>query len=430
MDGRCGSVPNNDTIEKNPVPLRDRNVESSGSRADRFSFFANFAKLGLCLLSVCGTLVLLEFGIRIIAPQDLGYWDSSTFRRVLDSSPHFVENIPNSSANFIGVPVSINSNGLRGDEIKTPKPPHTVRIVAVGDSITFGYGIRIEDTYAKVLEKRLNEEGTDGTRYEVLNGGTLGGSLLDYLHFLDQKAESLQPDIVLIGLCLNDILVYSESGVISGGEEWDGHHRAMVHRLNHFALRHSDLYTLAYSGLKTILYASGIVDMNKSQGANFVALAPPSDYQTKAWKSSLNMLQRISAFCDKRGYKLMIVVFPMQMQISDADLNFYRTKYHLRLGDGALAGDPQERLRTFAAATGIVLVDLLPVYRSYDSKDLYLQNKKIRFDATHPSVKGNQIAANEILRTLKNTNQLGGSTGDRRENEATSRVAEHAGSLR
>jgi hypothetical protein len=46
-------------------------------------------------------------------------------------------------------------------------------------------------------------------------------------------------------------------------------------------------------------------------------------------------------------------------------------------------------------------VDLLPVYRAYDSKDLYLRNKMIPSEPTHPSVKGNQVAADEIFRILK-----------------------------
>ena len=318
-----------------------------------------------------------------------------------------MENIPHGSANFIGVPVTINRDGLRGDEISTPKPPNTVRVVAIGDSITFGYGIPIEDTYGKVLERRLNEKAPDRTRYEVLNGGTLGGSLGDYFHFLKQKAEVLQPDIVLIGLTLNDILVYSESGAISeAGAQWRGGGLPLTRRFSHFLLRHSQLHMLFYASLKSFLYGSGALDINKVQGSNLVALSPPSAYQTQAWASSLEMLSRIVAFCREHGYRLVVVVFPMQMQMSAAELQFYRKKYHLQLGDGTLSGDPQRRLQEFAAAKGVTLVDLLPVYRVYDSEDLYLRNKMIPSDPTHPSVKGNQIAADEIFRVLKRSETM------------------------
>lgn len=359
-------------------------------------------QLGISVVSVCVTLLLLEIGIRIASPQDLGFFDSHSFRRIQSTVPHFIENIPHGRARFIGVPVAINSLGLRGDEISFHKPPHTIRIVAVGDSITFGYGIPVEDTYAKILERRLNESVPGGTRYEVLNGGTLGGSLGDYLHFLNQKAAELQPDIVLIGLCLNDILVYSEGGAISEiGAQWHGGNIPLTRRFSHFVLRHSQLYMFCYSRLKSFLYSSRALDINKVRGSDFLALAPPSEYQRQAWGSSLGMLSQIAAFCREHGYRLVVVAFPMQMQLSATELQFYRDKYHVRLSDETLFGEPQRRLREYAHAAGVTLVDLLPVYLGYNPEDLYLHNNMIPSDPTHPSIKGNQIAADEIFRVLQ-----------------------------
>jgi len=359
---------------------------------------ANFAT---ALTSVSITLLGLEFGIRLFSPQDLGYFDSRSFRRNVSTSPHFVENIPNGKANFLGVPVVINSLGLRGGEIRTPRPPNTVRILTVGDSITFGYGIPLEATYSKVLEKLLNQPPSPVAQYEVLNGGTLGGSLGDYFHFLTQKAETLQPQIVLIGLCLNDIFVYSEAGGISEVATERGRELPLLRRLNRFLLRRSQLYTLSYARFKSFLYGSGIVDFNEVQGSNFLALAPPSPHQAQAWESSLGMLSRIMAFCRQHSYRLVVVIFPMQMQMSITDFEFYKKNYHLKLGAGTLSGEPQQRLRDFATTAGLSIVDLLPVYRTYPSQELYVRNKMIPSDPTHPSVKGNQVAADEIFRVLR-----------------------------
>jgi lysophospholipase L1-like esterase len=360
------------------------------------------AHLGILVVSVCATLTLLEIGIRIVKPQDLEYWDSQSIHRILGTTPHFVENIPHGHANFVGVPVTINSYGLRGGEISRPKPPNTVRIVVVGDSITFGYGIPVESTYAKVLEKRLNINAPGKTQYEVLNGGTIGGSLSDYYHFLSEKTELLQPDMILVGLALNDILVYSESGSISeAGAQWHGRRLPWTRKFSRFLLRHSQLYLFCYVRLKSAMYASGIIDVNKVRGLDFVTLTPPSAYQKEAWESSFRMLAKIAAFCRGRGYRFGVVVFPMQMQLSAEELRLYRDRYHLRLGDGALSGEPQQRLREFAAITGVTIVDLLPVYRAYRPEELYLRNAMIPSDPSHPSVKGNQVAADEIFRVFK-----------------------------
>lgn len=156
-----------------------------------------------------------------------------------------------------------------------------------------------------------------------------------------------------------------------------------------------------YSRLKSSLYGSGVLDINKLEGSNVLALAPPSAYRTNAWASSFRMLGQIVTFCRERGFRLVLVVFPMQMQMSPADLQFYQENYHWQLGDEALSGEPQRRFHEFSAAEGVTLVDLLPVFRAHDSKVLYLRNKMIPADPIHPSAMGNEIAADEIFRVFK-----------------------------
>ena len=112
------------------------------------------------------------------------------------------------------------------------------------------------------------------------------------------------------------------------------------------------------------------------------------------------MLSRILVFCRAHGYRLVVVVFPMQMQMSAAELQFYRQNYRLRLGDGTLSGEPQQRMREFAGTQGLTLIDLLPAFRAHVEQGLYLHTEMIPSDPTHPSIQGNAVAAEEILRRL------------------------------
>ena len=153
-------------------------------------------RLLLASLSICLTLLGLELSVRLLAPQDLKYWDSSDFRRILPTTPHSVENFPNATWNFLGVPVSINDLGLRGKATSLAKPPRTFRVLVVGDSITFGYGVKDTEAYPPVLEQLLNRDCRG--RYEVLNGAALGGGLGDYYHFLATKGHLLQPDLLIV----------------------------------------------------------------------------------------------------------------------------------------------------------------------------------------------------------------------------------------
>src|SRR5438876_12160823 len=93
-------------------------------------------------------------------------------------------------------------------------------------------------------------------------------------------------------------------------------------------------------------------------------------------------------------------MFPVEMQLSPAELHFYRDQYHLRLGDEALSGEPQRRVREFGATTGVTVVDLLPAVRAHHRGDSYLRDIMIPADASHLLNKAHHMAADELVRVL------------------------------
>ncbi|MFO0983172.1 MAG: hypothetical protein U1E76_15815 [Planctomycetota bacterium] len=77
---------------------------------------------------------------------------------------------------FLERHVRRNTQGFRDREF-TPKRPGSVRILAVGDSFTFGDSIvDVADTWPRVLEQRLRSAGRD---VEVLNLGWSGTNTQD-----------------------------------------------------------------------------------------------------------------------------------------------------------------------------------------------------------------------------------------------------------
>ena len=54
-------------------------------------------------------------------------------------------------------PVHINAQGTRGPEFSPDKPANTFRILSLGDSRTFGWGLADEQTYSRKVEKLLGE---------------------------------------------------------------------------------------------------------------------------------------------------------------------------------------------------------------------------------------------------------------------------------
>lgn len=99
---------------------------------------------------------------------------------------------------------SFNSQGLRGDELSLEPAPGVFRILALGDSFTFGQGVPDDSTWAELLERRLNEN--DSTRrFEVVNGGRSGWATYDQLDFLETRGLGLRPDLLILQFFANDI---------------------------------------------------------------------------------------------------------------------------------------------------------------------------------------------------------------------------------
>jgi len=97
----------------------------------------------------------------------------------------------------------INADGFRGREYGVGKSD-AIRIIVLGDSVTFGRGVPLESTYARLLEDRLNAEERGGLRYEVLNLAVGGYNSRQQLEFYKTKGRQYEPDLLVIGFVLND----------------------------------------------------------------------------------------------------------------------------------------------------------------------------------------------------------------------------------
>ncbi len=75
------------------------------------------------------------------------------------------------------------------------------KIVALGDSLTEGYGVREEESYPALLQKRLNEDGYDCT---VINAGISGELSIGAAGRLGGILQTLKPDIVILETGVND----------------------------------------------------------------------------------------------------------------------------------------------------------------------------------------------------------------------------------
>jgi hypothetical protein len=90
---------------------------------------------------------------------------------------------PHAQATHDGISYATNDDGLReAYDYALEKPPGVRRVILLGDSFVFGWGLPLEHTMGHQLASLL-----DGTRWEVLNMGVPGYNTTHEVSFLEDR---------------------------------------------------------------------------------------------------------------------------------------------------------------------------------------------------------------------------------------------------
>jgi len=146
------------------------------------------------LVGTALALVGAELVVRAVWPLPLNAIARGTVR--LSEDPRVLYELDPSHAEH-------NSLGLRGPEVAVQPAPGVRRVLVLGDSIAYGMGVATNETLAARLEERL------GDSVEVLNAGVPGWSILQEAAWFEARGARLEPDGVLLVVCLNDWTAYT-----------------------------------------------------------------------------------------------------------------------------------------------------------------------------------------------------------------------------
>lgn len=122
--------------------------------------------------------------------------------------------LPGFKGQSMGAEVEINALGLRDHETTLTRRPGSARILALGDSWTFGPAVKLEETWPEQLEALLG--GPD--RVEVLNTGVAGYSTYKEATYYARDLGKFEHDLVLVGF-------YPENDVSESDERLARHKR-------------------------------------------------------------------------------------------------------------------------------------------------------------------------------------------------------------
>lgn len=120
----------------------------------------------------------------VAVPQHLGRVDPDLGWSLLPGAT------ADSKATGVRVRYAINSLGLRGPETTLDKPEGIFRIVVLGDSHAFGFGIPLEQHFTTLLQGYFKD-------VEVLNLGVCGYGVDQMALRLERDGFPLHPDLVI-----------------------------------------------------------------------------------------------------------------------------------------------------------------------------------------------------------------------------------------
>ena len=234
---------------------------------------------------------------------------------------------------FMGLPpyrVTIDALGLRLTKPIAPeKAPGAQRILCVGDSTTFGLYINDDASYPFQLQQRLDARMPG--QYEVLNAGVGGLSIDDERDYLQRAGLRLNPDLVILMFCANDLRELREQlkpFYERIQEDFDDRGAERMVR----ALKDTRLYRLFFMGEVAFKHWRYVhkkirdpevrrIYVSRSRALEDVRLIgqynaeqlvrEPQHPQVRAdWAAYLQELERVRQLLDGRGIRLLLAISP------------------------------------------------------------------------------------------------------------------------
>ncbi|MGC4099463.1 MAG: GDSL-type esterase/lipase family protein [Nitrospira sp.] len=244
----------------------------------------------MSVISLFLTLGVVELGIRLVDPLGISYYERiGTYSRdKLPDNQLVFRHKPSWETRYGNVLVTYNERGLRDRPI-LPKVPNEYRVLALGDSVTFGWGVDQDKTFAARLESLLPSRLHRPVR--VINSGVGGYNTVQEVTYFKQDGIALQPDLVLLTYVQNDIdelnPAWNPWAAHSSGEKSIGERfNRMVGQLWLYRLVH---HTYNY-GLPKVKAEPATTSLQEGTG----------------WRQSMAALRELVALCEQHHIPLMV----------------------------------------------------------------------------------------------------------------------------
>jgi len=260
------------------------------------------------------------------------------------------------------------------------KEPGDRRILFVGDSVTFGYGVPEGTSFASRFGEQCISAATATRRLTAINLAVPAYSTWQEYDLLVHEGLWYQPDVIVLVFCLNDVLEQFQlvqfGGHTRGFEparpsvlEWSGLVRAArVWRKRRQRMSNETARALGFSTSVRRLLSD-----------------PHAPLVQKGWRITQEYLDRIIEAARRASVPLVVVSAPHS--------------YQFESDEPVARPTPQDVLAELTAARGFPFLDLLPLFREHLTSAGVVASS-LFVDTLHFSADGHELAGREICAFL------------------------------
>lgn len=290
-----------------------------------------------------------------------------------------------------------NERGFRDILHTYEKPNNTFRIVGIGDSFLFGYGINHENNVLVCLQDLLNRNNLLFKKIETINLGITLYSIDQYYKVIKYEAYKYSPDLIILFFFTNDWmekeynLAVDTKGSVLCGENFSFRSlRSFLLPLRVFLKTHSQLYIFVRGLIKTMLMQARLMGLPE------VSIYKKDDKFQERFAHTFRRLDEIKQFCKKEiNCAFLLCIIPDKIQVRESFLRVIRKAYRIDDKDYDWL-KPQIALKDFCGQKGTVYLDLTRVFTEYEKQG------PCYFDIDpHWNERGHLLAAKELFKFIK-----------------------------
>lgn len=317
---------------------------------------AKFIYLLAPVISFFIFMCVLELGMRVYTSVNI-FYDIEMTRyantlKVMSKNPKIGHtHKPNSSEKLMGELVKINSYGLRDREYDLKRAPETFRIAVLGDSLTFGWGVKKEHTFEEILEIKLNDKSKENI--ELINFAAGNYNTEQQVNVFLEKGIQFNPNKVVVFYFLNDAEITPKKSNL----EFLGHSYGVTFiwsRLNAILAKYSSGKNSTYKGFYSSLYRDNF--------SGFIAM-----------KAAFKTLRDT---CESKGIELQTILLP---ELHDLKNYPFKSEY--------------DKVKKVLADLGIDYLDLSPYFKN-EENPIKLW---VALDDAHPNATAHKMIADYSL---------------------------------